>query len=154
MHRKSYRFRKDFPIRLNGRRTVYPGIVFTKKMVAVFVDGCFRHSCLEHGTVPKSNRDYWIPKLRRNVERKPDVGRRLRNVGWSVVRIWEHEGADEAFFRLYRGFKLCLPLNSRIDMQPLPLGEAALRFRVGQRVATVQLPLLSTQVEVLTSSLA
>lgn len=35
-------------------------IVFTKAKVAVYVDGCFWHSCPEHATVPKSNRDWWV----------------------------------------------------------------------------------------------
>lgn len=96
LHKRGFRFRKDFPIRLEGRRTVYPDIVFTKKMVAVFVDGCFWHSCPEHGTIPKSNQDYWTPKLQQNVERDRDVSRRLRDAGWAVIRIWEHEETEEA----------------------------------------------------------
>ena len=96
LHRKGFRFRKDFPIRLSGRRIVYPDIAFTKKLVAVFVDGCFWHSCPEHGTTPKSNQDYWIPKLQQNIERDHDVSRQLRIAGWSVVRIWEHENPEEA----------------------------------------------------------
>ena len=35
----------------------------------MFVDGCFWHQCPEHGSMPVRNRDYWEPKLRRNVER-------------------------------------------------------------------------------------
>ena len=96
LHRLGLRFRKDFPIRLNGRRVVYPDVVFTKRKVAVFLDGCFWHSCPAHGTVPKSNQDYWIPKLRQNADRDVDVSQRLRTAGWSVVRIWEHEPLEEA----------------------------------------------------------
>ena len=96
LHRRGFRFRKDFPIHLNGRRIVYPDIAFTKKLVAVFVDGCFWHSCPEHGTTPKSNQDYWIPKLRQNAERDRDVSRQLQIAGWSVVRVWEHESPEQA----------------------------------------------------------
>ena len=75
-------------------------------MVAVFVDGCFWHRCPLHGTVPKSNLPYWLPKLERNVERDPQVTIVLRSVGWTVVRAWEHEDpievADEVE-RLVRG---------------------------------------------------
>lgn len=96
LHKKGLRFRKDFPIRLDRRRIVYPDVVFTKKMIAVFVDGCFWHSCPEHGSVPKSNQDYWIPKLRQNAERDRAVSQELLDVGWTVVRIWEHEPPEEA----------------------------------------------------------
>ena len=96
LHRQGLRFRKDFPIRLSRRRIVYPDIVFTKRRIAVFVDGCFWHSCPEHGTIPKSNQDYWIPKLRQNAERDKDVSQRLRSTGWTVVRVWEHEPPEDA----------------------------------------------------------
>ena len=96
LHRRGLRFRKDYLIRLPNRRRVYVDVAFTKKKVAVFVDGCFWHSCPQHGTMPKSNQDYWIPKLRQNVERDRDVNWRLREVGWSVIRIWEHESLEEA----------------------------------------------------------
>ncbi len=58
---------------------------------AVFVDGCFWHGCPEHQVVPKSNPDYWIPKLRRNVERDREVDAALEADGWTVLRFWEHE---------------------------------------------------------------
>ena len=96
LHRRGLRFRKDYPIRLPSGRTVHPDIVFTRKKVAVFVDGCFWHSCPRHGTTPKSNQDYWIPKLRQNVERDRATDSGLRAGGWRVVRIWEHVNVDEA----------------------------------------------------------
>ncbi len=96
LHRCGLRFRKDHPIRLDGRRPVRPDIVFTRARVAVFVDGCFWHGCPEHQVVPKANPDYWIPKLRRNVERDREVDAALAGAGWAVVRIWEHEGVKSA----------------------------------------------------------
>ena len=56
----------------------------------MFVDGCFWHCCPEHGTVPKSNQAYWIPKLSQNVERDERVTESLLSEGWQVIRIWEH----------------------------------------------------------------
>ncbi|MCY4651816.1 MAG: very short patch repair endonuclease [Dehalococcoidia bacterium] len=96
LHQRGLRFRKDYLIKFPNGRRVHADIAFTKKKVAVFVDGCFWHSCPEHGTTPKSNQDYWIPKLQQNAERDRDVSRRLRNAGWSVIRIWEHENQEEA----------------------------------------------------------
>jgi DNA mismatch endonuclease (patch repair protein) len=63
--------------------------------VAVFVDGCFWHACPDHGHQPRSNTDYWIPKLRGNAERDHLVDERLRTAGWIVVRLWEHVSPEE-----------------------------------------------------------
>lgn len=95
LHRDGLRFRKNFAIQLLDRR-VRPDIVFTRRRVAVFVDGCFWHRCPRHGTSPKANAAYWIPKLNRNVARDRIVDQALMAAGWTVVRIWEHESLDEA----------------------------------------------------------
>jgi DNA mismatch endonuclease (patch repair protein) len=42
------------------------------------------------------NQDYWVPKLQRNKERDRLTDRRLGNVGWHVLRIWEHVPTEEA----------------------------------------------------------
>src|SRR6266571_3104573 len=68
LHRLGYRFRKNLLIHLAGVAP-RPDIVFTRRRLAVFIDGCFWHACPEHGTVPRVNTDYWLPKLRRNVTR-------------------------------------------------------------------------------------
>jgi len=65
--------------------------VFTRARVAVFIDGCFWHGCADHQRVPRTNRDYWIPKLARNVARDREVDEALTAAGWLVLRIWEHE---------------------------------------------------------------
>ena len=96
LHRSGLRFRKDFAIRLSTGRVVHSDIAFTRRRVAVYVDGCFWHSCPEHGTLPKSNQDYWIPKLRENVDRDRAIDRELRADGWRVLRLWEHVGAEAA----------------------------------------------------------
>lgn len=90
LHREGLRFRKDHRIDLPGLR-VRPDIVFTRRKVAVFVDGCFWHACREHGRQPTSNEWYWAPKLRRNVERDRAADEALRAASWTVVRLWEHE---------------------------------------------------------------
>lgn len=56
----------------------------------MFVDGCFWHCCPDHGTIPKSNQEYWVPKLKQNVERDKRVTESLLSEGWQVIRIWEH----------------------------------------------------------------
>jgi DNA mismatch endonuclease (patch repair protein) len=95
LHRLGYRFRKDFPVRAGAVR-VRPDIVFTRRRVAVFVDGCFWHCCPEHGRQPSVNKWYWSPKLARNMERDREVNAALTQEGWTVIRLWEHEALAPA----------------------------------------------------------
>lgn len=68
-----------------------PDMVFVAARVAVFVDGCFWHGCAQHCRRPSSNRTYWNRKIDRNMNRDESVTRTLREAGWRVVRLWEHE---------------------------------------------------------------
>ena len=95
LHRLGYRFRKDLRVDLADAR-VRPDIVFTRKRIAIFVDGCFWHLCPQHGRKPKINDWYWGPKLQRTVDRDIAATTALEAAGWAVVRIWEHEPLDEA----------------------------------------------------------
>jgi DNA mismatch endonuclease (patch repair protein) len=90
LHRRGYRFRKDYRLDLDAGARVRPDIAFTARRVAVFVDGCFWHACPEHGRNPAVNEWYWAPKLRRTVERDRAADAALAAAGWRVVRIWEH----------------------------------------------------------------
>lgn len=95
LHARGLRFRKDYLIRLPEFR-VRVDVVFTRREVAVFVDGCFWHRCPEHGRVPKSNLDYWEPKLQANVDRDARVTAGLTEAGWIVRRFWEHIDPERA----------------------------------------------------------
>ena len=66
-------------------------IAFPGKKVAVFVDGCFWHQCPKHSHIPKSNRHYWLPKLRKNKKRAKEKDKRLKTAGWRIIHVWEHE---------------------------------------------------------------
>lgn len=98
LHRRGARFFVD--------RAPLPGLrrradlVFPRKRVAVYVDGCFWHSCPQHATSPKNNAQWWADKLAANVVRDRDTDTRLAAAGWSVVRIWEHEDPAEAADRV------------------------------------------------------
>jgi DNA mismatch endonuclease (patch repair protein) len=75
-------------------------ILFPSARVAVFVDGCYWHGCPSHGTTPKTNSDYWIPKFERTRRRdilNDDV---LRRAGWEPIHVWEHELVAEAANRI------------------------------------------------------
>ncbi len=92
--KRGLRYRVDVsPIRGARRRA---DLVFTRAKVAVYVDGCFWHSCPHHATTPKANRAWWIEKLRANVTRDRDTDRRLHEAGWIALRIWEHEDPETA----------------------------------------------------------
>ncbi len=68
-----------------------PDFVFPKLRLAVFVDGCFWHGCPRCYSEPKSNRAFWRRKIAANRERAVAVKRELRQSGWRVFRIWQHE---------------------------------------------------------------
>jgi DNA mismatch endonuclease (patch repair protein) len=95
LHKRGLRFRKDLAIRLPGLR-VCPDIVFTRRKVAIFIDGCFWHRCPQHGNRPRANTEYWSRKLAHNVDRDKRVTVALRAEGWTVIRIWEHVPPEEA----------------------------------------------------------
>jgi len=71
-----------------------PDFVFPTERVALFVDGCFWHSCPVHGTIPATNETFWRNKLDRNRRRDRVVKRTLTASGWRVVRIWQHDLRD------------------------------------------------------------
>lgn len=68
-----------------------PDIVFTRKKVVVFVDGCFWHKCPVCFRPPETNAEFWNEKLQKNVERDLKVTKELEDLGWTVLRFWEHE---------------------------------------------------------------
>ena len=91
LHRRGLRYRvsvTDLP----GR----PDIALTRAKIAVFVDGCFWHSCTRHAVAPKSNARWWRDKLQSNVDRDRRNDSALRSIGWLVIRVWEHEDPREA----------------------------------------------------------
>lgn len=61
------------------------------RRIALFIDGCFWHGCPGHYREPKSNVGFWRNKLERNRARDGLVTEKLREEGWKIYRIWEHE---------------------------------------------------------------
>lgn len=94
LHRRGLRYRVDAPVVPGLRRRA--NLVFPRVRVAVFVDGCFWHGCPQHATTAKSNAAFWAAKITANQARDADTTRRLREAGWTVVRIWEHDTAAAA----------------------------------------------------------
>ena len=80
---KGYRLH---PARTPGR----PDITFVGKKVAVFVHGCFWHSCPHcQRYSPKTNRTWWKNKLATNVARDERKSKELKRAGWKVLTVWE-----------------------------------------------------------------
>ena len=85
--------------KMDGRRLRYqpkgiperPDFANKKRMIAVFIDGCFWHKCPRCYKPPKSNKKYWKAKIERNTKRDKDVNRKMRDEGWTVLRFWEHQ---------------------------------------------------------------
>jgi DNA mismatch endonuclease (patch repair protein) len=103
LHARGLRYRLQVPLLTKPRRVA--DIVFTRRKLAIFVDGCFWHGCPEHGTRPKSNADFWRDKIETNKRRDLDTNRRLTEAGWRVLRIWEHEDAEEAADRIMKALE-------------------------------------------------
>lgn len=89
LHRRGLRFRVH--AKPEEDLATKADILFRPIRVCVYVDGCFWHSCPEHGTMPRNNREFWKDKLRRNTERDAQNTRILAGRGWTVIRCWEHE---------------------------------------------------------------
>jgi len=88
LHRLGYRFRlhvADLP----GR----PDIVLSRHRTVIQVRGCFWHQHADPGcplrAKPRSNTQYWEPKLQRNVERDAEQDAALESLGWRVITVWE-----------------------------------------------------------------
>jgi DNA mismatch endonuclease, patch repair protein len=101
VHKLGYRFRlhrKELP----GK----PDLVFLSRRKVIFVHGCFwhAHDCkISHA--PKSNLQYWGPKLERNRARDKKNVEVLAEQGWKTLIVWECEVGDtEGLSRRLAGF--------------------------------------------------
>ena len=103
---RKYLFSKGFRYRKNVKDLPgKPDIVLPKYKTAVFVNGCFwhKHDCPRF-VWPSSNKEYWVPKIQRNVERDIENTRLLEEQGWQVLTVWEcqlkAEAAEETLLNL------------------------------------------------------
>lgn len=85
LFRKGYRYRKNYA-KVIGK----PDIVFPKEKIAVFCDSEFwhGHDWENRKADFKSRRDFWIPKIERNMERDREVNLQLESTGFIVLRFW------------------------------------------------------------------
>jgi DNA mismatch endonuclease (patch repair protein) len=81
-----------FRYRLHGKGLPgRPDLVFAGRRKVIFVHGCFwhRHAACALARLPKSRRDFWVPKLEANRERDERNRRALARDGWKVLTVWE-----------------------------------------------------------------
>lgn len=91
VHGMGYRYRlhvRDLP----GK----PDLVFPSRHAVIFMHGCFwhRHKGCSLARLPKSKLDFWGPKLEANRKRDSRNQRRLKDLGWRVLIVWECQMAD------------------------------------------------------------
>ncbi len=85
LHRAGFRFRlhaRDLP----GK----PDVVLPKHKTAIFVHGCFwhRHPGCKRATTPKTRREFWMEKFKKNVRRDNLNQKKLKELGWEVIVVW------------------------------------------------------------------
>ena len=97
-------WKRGFRYRLNDRRLPgHPDLVLRKYRTCIFVNGCFWHG---HGVtesqktdlvdsvcckIPRTNREFWVAKIRRNMQRDKEEQRKLAQMGWHSIVVWECE---------------------------------------------------------------
>lgn len=85
---RGLRYRKNYA-RLVGK----PDFVFLSEKVVIFCDSEFWHGFnwekRKHDF--RSNQEFWLPKIERNIERDKEVNLALRRDGWLVIRYWGNE---------------------------------------------------------------
>ena len=105
-------WKRGFRYRLNHKRLPgHPDLVLRKYRTCIFINGCFWHGHnvalplmgdagrkmedvivnSECCKIPKTNRDFWVTKIRRNKERDREEQRRLAEMGWHCIIVWECE---------------------------------------------------------------
>ena len=100
LHRRGYRYRLH-----QKNRPGKPDLVFPGRRKIIFVHGCFwhGHTCPRGNRIPKTNREYWVKKINRNVIRHLSTVKKLRSEGWSVATVWEcrlHKSQAKTFARI------------------------------------------------------
>lgn len=91
---RKYLFSKGLRYRKNVKTLPgCPDLVFPKYKTIVFINGCFwhQHENCRYAVMPKTNKEYWKKKLKRNIERDKSVQQELIKLGWNIITVWECE---------------------------------------------------------------
>lgn len=105
---RKFLFSRGLRFRNNDSRYLgKPDIVLPMYRTVIFVNGCFwhRHENCKFSHLPKSNTEYWLPKLENNARRDNNNYRLLEEDGWNVIVVWECElrkdKAEDTFSSIY-----------------------------------------------------
>lgn len=92
-----------------------PDFVWSKQRVVVFCDSSFWHGYKFKELIKrfKNNSDYWIPKIKRNIQRDKKCTKQLRDDNWKVLRFWD--------FQMEKDIKKCVAEVQRAVKSPQPL---------------------------------
>ena len=83
---------RGFRYRLNSPKLPgHPDLVLKKYRTCIFVNGCFWHGHEGCCKIPNTNREFWVAKIKRNQERDIETQKRLAEMGWHCITIWECE---------------------------------------------------------------
>lgn len=92
--RKVHNMLKGWKIRhrMHPKMQGNPDVILLDSRAIVFINGCFWHGCRKcDRKMPETNRVYWANKIRKNIIRDKNNQRALRQMGYRVVIVWEHE---------------------------------------------------------------
>ncbi|SES46508.1 T/G mismatch-specific endonuclease [Rhizobium sp. NFR03] len=84
------RFRYRIHHKIPGLKRTSCDFAFPGLKIAIFLDGCFWHGCELHPPSVKKNTDFWLSKIARNRARDARATAHLTEIGWTVLRFWEH----------------------------------------------------------------
>lgn len=92
LHARGVRYRVD--VRPCRKTRARGDLVWRGRRLVVFIDGCFWHACPTCGHWPRANAEWWAAKLTANVARDRRTDAVLTELGWRVLRFWEHEDPE------------------------------------------------------------
>ncbi|NKQ73432.1 very short patch repair endonuclease [Rhizobium sp. UPM1132] len=92
LHVRALRFRIHYL--LPGLKRTTCDVAFPGLKIAVFLDGCFWHGCEQHPPSVKKNTEFWLQKIEHNRARDARATAHLTELGWTVLRFWEHETVE------------------------------------------------------------